>query len=363
MKLCRRPRSVAAGVVGAAALALALLGGADGQAEFGRDFGFGASHVVSPAPPTVDRATVDEMRVKAEGGNKDAAYFMGLLYYYGEGVDKDMERASFYFRQAALAGHVESASNLGLMLYAGMGVSSDDRAALSWFKAAAEKGQADAMWMLGRMYYDGRGGDHGPDYKEALKWFAKSAGAHNFRGQYYMGVMHEYGLGTELDYAKAIEWYSRAAEQNDAQALYNLGLMQAYGRGIDQNFQKAYLLFERAASQDYGPACYYMGVMFTHGHGVPVDYSAALVWFERAVESGDLAIVTKARAAVDDLAPKVEEAKARADAVLAQFDTESEQYDGAGAQKEQSVELPAELLRGLKAGDILTLKHQKGEAP
>lgn len=37
----------------------------------------------------------------------------------------------------------------------------------------------------------------------------------NTRAQYYLGEMHEQGLGTRQDIGEAFKWYARAAEQGD----------------------------------------------------------------------------------------------------------------------------------------------------
>lgn len=99
--------------------------------------------------------------------------------------------------------------------------------------------------------------------------------------------------------------------------------------------------------------------MFTHGHGVRTDYSAALLWFQRAVATEDASILDKAAAAAADLERSIRRAEEWREDMLAQFDAEDERFnpDGAHARKQQSVELPAELLDGLQAGDILTLNR------
>jgi TPR repeat protein len=42
------------------------------------------------------------------------------------------------------------------------------------------------------------------------------------RAQYYLGEMHEQGLGTKQDVDEAFKWYSKAAEQGDSLALRKL---------------------------------------------------------------------------------------------------------------------------------------------
>lgn len=42
------------------------------------------------------------------------------------------------------------------------------------------------------------------------------------RAQYYLGEMHEQGLGTRQDVDEAFKWYAKAAEQGDSLALRKL---------------------------------------------------------------------------------------------------------------------------------------------
>lgn len=48
----------------------------------------------------------------------------------------------------------------------------------------------------------------------------------NTRAQYYLGEMHEQGLGTRQDVDEAFKWYAKAAEQGDSLAKRKLALRQ-----------------------------------------------------------------------------------------------------------------------------------------
>ena len=48
----------------------------------------------------------------------------------------------------------------------------------------------------------------------------------NSRAQYYLGEMHEQGLGTRQDADEAFKWYAKAAEQGDPMAKRKLALRQ-----------------------------------------------------------------------------------------------------------------------------------------
>jgi TPR repeat protein len=65
---------------------------------------------------------------------------------------------------------------------------------------------------------------------------------------FYLGMMSEYGLGTDESFVEAARLYRKASEKRDAEATYYLALMHAYGRGQPQNFVTAAQLCEQVVS-------------------------------------------------------------------------------------------------------------------
>lgn len=74
-----------------------------------------------------------------------------------------------------------------------------------------EKKDIDAMYSLGMNYYEGCGGSE-KDYYQAFKCFEKSAMDEHVFAQYYLGLCHLYGLGTEKNNLLAWKWLSRSAK-------------------------------------------------------------------------------------------------------------------------------------------------------
>ena len=66
-----------------------------------------------------------ETRKKAEQGNTDAQFSLGLRYATGDGVPKDEVEAVRWYRKAAEQGDVQAQTNLGGMYYNGTGVPKD----------------------------------------------------------------------------------------------------------------------------------------------------------------------------------------------------------------------------------------------
>jgi uncharacterized protein len=106
-------------------------------------------------------------------GSPDGNFAIGLLYYKGEGVKRDMREAASFFRKAADHGHAGARNNLGLMHAQGSGVPRDYRKAARWYRMAAEQGYDKAQFNLGLLYAHGDGVER--NRREALHWLALSA--------------------------------------------------------------------------------------------------------------------------------------------------------------------------------------------
>ena len=98
-----------------------------------------------------------DCRVKAEQGNANAQFNLGLMYNNGLDAIQDYKEAVKWYRLAAEHGNGEAQSNLGLMYDKGQGVVQDYKEAVKWYRLAAEQGVAIAQSNLGIMYLLGQG--------------------------------------------------------------------------------------------------------------------------------------------------------------------------------------------------------------
>jgi len=94
---------------------------------------------------------VEEYIRKAEDGDVDAQYNLGVIYYHGEGVPRDFEKAYIWFRKAAEQDDADAQYNLGFMYGRGEGVQKDHTQSLQWFKRAADQGHSAAKAILEKM--------------------------------------------------------------------------------------------------------------------------------------------------------------------------------------------------------------------
>ncbi len=91
---------------------------------------------------------------KAEQGDTDAQFNLGVMYNNGQGVTQDYTQAVSWYRKAAEQGHADAQFNLGVRYAKGQGVTKDYTQAVSWFRKAAEQGHANAVENLKRLGYN-----------------------------------------------------------------------------------------------------------------------------------------------------------------------------------------------------------------
>ena len=89
-------------------------GGIDEAWSLGPTYGFGKQRTHVKSNPGSN--TVSDLRERAENGDPNAQYFLGLLMWYGDGVATNREAALALFRKAAEQGHTHAQFNVGLVL-------------------------------------------------------------------------------------------------------------------------------------------------------------------------------------------------------------------------------------------------------
>ena len=115
---------------------------------------------------------LEETRSRAEKGDAQAQYELGIIYCGGDGVKKDHREAAKWYRAAAEQGHAGGQNAMGRSYLNGEGVAQDLAEAIKWFRLAAAQGYADAQVCLGSICAV-RGIPE--NYEEAKKWYGLAA--------------------------------------------------------------------------------------------------------------------------------------------------------------------------------------------
>lgn len=90
--------------------------------------------------PTVETATLEQLRQMADNGDAAAENALGLRYATGDGIKLDEKEAVRWFTRAAENGSVAAQSKLGSFYYSGRGVPADATKAYFWMAVARLSG-------------------------------------------------------------------------------------------------------------------------------------------------------------------------------------------------------------------------------
>ena len=147
-----------------------------------------------------------------------------------------LEVHEFHFKAAKL-GNTQSQQELGIIYLFGKGVPKNIDKAAKWLHQAANSGDMRAQMRMGELYKNGLGVPK--NYSTALKWFRKSATKGFSGAQLALGIMYENGTGVPQDFLKAIDLYKKAAVQNENDAHCRLAIMHEAGNGTSKNLKIA----------------------------------------------------------------------------------------------------------------------------
>jgi hypothetical protein len=128
-----------------------------------------------------------ELIAKADAGDRDAQFKVGLAYDSSTGAPRSRDKAIKYYLMAAEQGLAEAQNSLGSIFQ-------------------AEK-----------------------NYTEAKSWYERAAAQNHPMATNSLGYLYDLGLGVPQDRNKGFEFYSRSADLGWAEAMWSLAIM--YGAG------------------------------------------------------------------------------------------------------------------------------------
>jgi len=127
----------------------------------------------------------ESTQTKAEHGDAEAQFGLGLRFTNGEGTARDCRQAAQWYFRAANQNHALAQFSLGMMLADGRGVPRDDVEGMLWIRRAAQQGYAGAQYNLGlrcrRASFERMPQDALESNLEACKWF-RLAAAQGYKG-------------------------------------------------------------------------------------------------------------------------------------------------------------------------------------
>ena len=115
----------------------------------------------------------DSILERAQAGDAEAQYQIGLKHIYGTDAPKDSSEAARWFAKAAEQGYLPAKREMGILLASGDGVEQDLETAVSYLSQAADQLDPSALYHLGLMYEIGMGVPK--DLQKAVRMLAYAA--------------------------------------------------------------------------------------------------------------------------------------------------------------------------------------------
>lgn len=251
----------------------------------------------SPEKKITSPAVWKDVQAKAQQGDAEAFYILGMCYTMGHPLPRDLEKAYKFFFTAARKNHKPAMFFAARCLEMEIGIKTpEDREAAfktiipQYYGFAAAAGSADAAYHLGRF----------------LKY---TSGSYGERAIQQSVARH----------------FREATEKGHAAAQYELALSYRNGEGLPKLRKLSFKILRVSAEQGYGKAQFDLGLRYAAGDfRVPQDRVEAYAWIATAIFNG-IADDTWALANLKNqlTAADLEIAKKRAAEYIANYKAES----------------------------------------
>ena len=208
-------------------------------------------------------------------GNTDLYYKLGKIYE-AEGKSKLALR---HYKKGHENNDIRATQKLGVMYYNGEIVDRDVDKSLEYMEIASKEGAPHALYVMGIAYLitDEK---LGVKYlKEAYKLGSIHA-AEALANELLMEVLND----KKIDEKELLEYIKKAMDEDLEDAIYYYGLVNAYGIGLKKNNEEAFKYFKIAAEKGCEKAIIKIANWYKHGIYVRPSPYEAIQWYKKAAE-------------------------------------------------------------------------------
>jgi ABC-type polysaccharide/polyol phosphate transport system ATPase subunit len=192
----------------------------------------GSTNVVCGHYETELAESFDVIKELAESGVPASQNTLGCMYRDGNKVEKNVELATYWFKEAIKRDNDDAKINLADMIVSGI-VPGDSEEVTDLYMSAAQKGNRDARNKLSRLLtkekYD-VGRDLADDFRKILP-FGNSQLFYDYADLLMKTAWND------GDTAEAFKWYLKSAEGGNANAMYQISMMYREGKGTVQDIR------------------------------------------------------------------------------------------------------------------------------
>lgn len=221
-------------------------------------------------------------KIAVDNGIESASFLMGIMLYYGHGVQQDYNQAFKWLKMAAGYGAYNAYDILASMYAFGQGTAQNPTEAFKCAKIAADNGIITSYFKVGTMYSNGEGVEQND--QEAYKWIKKTAEAKDPYSYGALGIMYYQGIGTAIDLKEAYRIAKIGAEYEDPEAMALLARMYREGKGVSKSIIDSFEWQKKAAEKGFVSSFIWLGVMYEDGLGTSKDVNEAITWYKKAYD-------------------------------------------------------------------------------
>ncbi|MDO5518613.1 MAG: tetratricopeptide repeat protein, partial [Clostridium sp.] len=198
------------------------------------------------------------------------------------------------YQQGHEQGDLKCTQRLGVMYYNGEGVKRDLNKAIDYMEIAAEKKAPHAMYVLGIAYLRLN------RFKEKTEEISKRLfeEAYKLKSPYaaeYLAFisLNEYNEGKEINKKKLLEYIDFGSENGLPESIFQYGYIYENGIAVEKDDEKAYYYYSLCAESCYVKAMNKLGEWYLKGKFVKQDINLSIRWYERCAEKNDIESMEK----------------------------------------------------------------------
>lgn len=232
-------------------------------------------------PTNIPRA-VEHFRKSAEAGFPLAQATLGSLCLKGMEIPGyDIRKGIDLLSNAARSRSLSARFNLGMAYYNGDGVPKNLSQASRWFRLAVKQNFSEAQYTLGVLLIEGD--ENFPkEEKEGFRLLKLAAAQGHLAAK---EQLYKRGMGTPPPHT-VISSTEKGSIKTDAVQLEDARKFYA-GVGVPQDYERAFSLFRSLARNGNAEAARILGQMLLTGRGCEKDIPKAENWLRQASASGD----------------------------------------------------------------------------
>jgi TPR repeat protein len=219
---------------------------------------------------------------RAEAGNADAQFQLGVIHQFSLGVPRDDAAARAWFAKAAAQGHARALGSLGYMMMVGAGGPQDIASAEQALRRAGELGEATASANLAELILQTRPAEA----KDAVALLERATAAGAINARYRLGRLLIEGEAVPADAQRGRELLESAAEAGSPFADTYLAYLVFEARDEAQA-ARGLAWAQRAAAADLPGGLNELGRYYLEGFGTPRDPRRAATVFAAAAARGE----------------------------------------------------------------------------